>query len=155
MWCLTGDRAFAETARIIVNAWSARLQRVTGADAVLMAGLGPFKLVNAAELLRHTDTAWPAADIARTEEMLRRAIYPALQDFALFANGNWDTAAIKTLLAIGVFCNDREIYERALRYYVAGAGNGRLTHYIIADAGQVPGERSRHGPHAARSRASG
>lgn len=136
MWCLTGDRAFAETAKRIVNAWSAQLQRVTGADAVLMAGLGPFKLINAAELLRHTDAGWSAAEAERTETMLRRAIYPALQDFALFANGNWDTAAIKTLLALGVFCNDLSIYERALRYYVAGAGNGRLTHYIINDSGQ-------------------
>lgn len=136
MWCLTGDRAFAETAKRIVNAWSATLQRVTGADAVLMAGLGPFKLINAAELLRHTDAGWSAAEAGRTEAMLRRAIYPALQDFALFANGNWDTAAIKTLLALGVFCDDRSIYERALRYYVDGAGNGRLTHYIITDTGQ-------------------
>lgn len=135
-WAITGDRAAAAKAIAIVNAWSATLTTVSGRDAVLMAGLGPFKMVNAAELLRHTDAGWPAADIARTERSFRSAIYPALQNFAPFANGNWDTAAIKTVLAIGVFCNDRAIYERALHYYVNGAGDGRLTHYIIDASGQ-------------------
>ncbi len=135
-WCLTGDRTAAAKAIAIVDAWSAALTTVTGRDAVLMAGLGPFKMVNAAELLRHTGAGWPAADIARAERSFREVIYPALQNFAPFANGNWDTAAIKTVLAIGVFCDDRAIYERALRYYVAGPGNGRLTRYIVDSAGQ-------------------
>lgn len=135
-WALTGDRAAAAKAIAIVNAWSTALTTVSGRDTVLMAGLGPFKMVNAAELLRHTDTGWSAADIARAAHNFRTVIYPALQNFAPFANGNWDTAAIKTVLAIGVFCDDRAIYERALRYYVDGPGDGRLTHYIINAAGQ-------------------
>jgi hypothetical protein len=135
-WALTGDRAAAAKAIALVNAWSATLTTVSGRDAVLMAGLGPFKMVYAAELLRHTATGWPAADIARAEHGFRAVIYPALQNFAPFANGNWDTAAIKTVLAIGVFCDDRALYERALRYYVHGPGNGRLTHYILDAAGQ-------------------
>ena len=136
LWCLTGDRNAAAKAIAILNAWSATLTTVSGRDAVLMAGLGPFKMVNAAELLRHTDAGWPAADIARAAQSFRTLIYPALQNFALFANGNWDTAAIKTVLAIGVFCDDRALYERALRTYVAGPGDGRLTHYLINTAGQ-------------------
>jgi len=109
---------------------------VSGADAVLMAGLGPFKMVNAAEIIRYTNAGWSDTDIRQAERMFQEAIYPTLKDFAPFANGNWDTAAIKTVLAIGVFCNDRAIFERALRYYVNGAGDGRLTYYVINDAGQ-------------------
>ncbi|MES2692079.1 MAG: alginate lyase family protein, partial [Verrucomicrobiota bacterium] len=136
MWCITGDRRFADRAMRLVDAWSTTLQLVSGADAVLMAGLGPFKLINAAELLRHTDSGWSAEDAAVTEDMFRRVFVTTLQNFAPFANGNWDTAAIKTLLAVAVFCNDRPLFERALRYYVAGSGNGRLTHYIVDDTGQ-------------------
>lgn len=146
MWCLTGERAYADKAKQIVNAWSANLRRVSGADAVLMAGLGPFKLINAAELLRSADAGWTDADIRQAARMFREAIYPTLKDFALFANGNWDTAAIKTVLAIGVFCDDREMFERALRYYVDGAGDGRLTHYIINAEGQCQ-ESGRDMPH--------
>ena len=54
----------------------------------------------------------------------------------MFANGNWDAAAMQTVMAIGVFCNDRAIFERGLHYYVNGEGNGCLTHYIINDSGQ-------------------
>lgn len=136
MWCLTGDRAYADKAKQILNAWSAKLQRVSGADAVLMAGLGPFKMINAAELIRCSDAGWPDAEVAAARRMFLQAIYPTLKDFAPFANGNWDTAAIKSVLAIGVFCDDRAIFERGLRNYVNGAGDGRLTHYIINDAGQ-------------------
>ena len=42
----------------IINAWSATLQSITGRDAVLMAGLGPFKMVNAAEIIRYTGPGW-------------------------------------------------------------------------------------------------
>jgi hypothetical protein len=137
MWCITGDKAYAEKAIEIVNAWSSTLKSITGRDAVLMAGLGPFKMVNAAEILRYTNAGWADADIKQTEKHFKEIIYPVIKDFAPFANGNWDAAAIKTVMAIGVFCNDREIFERAVHYYVDGWGNGRLTHYIINEEGQV------------------
>ena len=136
MWCITGDIAYANKSKAIINAWSSTLKSITGRDAVLMAGLGPFKMVNAAEILRYTDADWSPADIQQTEKHFREVIYPVIHDFAPFANGNWDTAAIKTMMAIGVFCNDRAMFERALKYYVAGAGDGRLTHYIINETGQ-------------------
>jgi hypothetical protein len=136
MWCLTGNRGYAEKSKTIINGWSGTLTKVTGRDAILMAGLGPFKMINAAEILRYTDAGWSPEEIQRSEKHFREVIYPVLRDFAPFANGNWDTAAMKTMMAIGVFCNDREMYERALRYYVDGSGDGRLSHYVINEAGQ-------------------
>jgi Alginate lyase len=136
LWAITGDRAYADKSLQIINAWSGMLQTIGGRDAVLGAGLGPFKMVNAAEIMRYTNAGWSDADIARTENCFRHAIYPVIKDFAPFANGNWDTAADKTMLAIAVFCNDRAMFERALRYYVHGQGNGRLTYYIINDDGE-------------------
>jgi hypothetical protein len=137
MWCVTGDKAYADKAIEIINAWSCTLKSITGRDAVLMAGLGPFKMVNAAEILRYTNAGWSEADITKTEQHFKEVIYPVIKDFAPFANGNWDAAAIKTMMAIGVFCNDRDIFERALRYYVNGYGNGCLTNYVINEDGQI------------------
>lgn len=136
MWAVTGERDYADKAIQILNAWSGALKRVSGRDAVLMAGLGPFKMLNAAEILRYTNPNWSRADIVRFEQMFRDVIYPIIKDFAPFANGNWDAAAIQTLLAIGVFCEDRAIFERGLRYYVDGPGNGCLLHYVINNEGQ-------------------
>ena len=111
-----------------------------------MAGLGPFEMVNAAELLRHSHAGWPEADIRQCEAMLTNVIYPEIKDFALFANGNWDAAAGQTMMAIAVFCNDRAMFERVLRYYCQGGGNGRLTHYVINEDGQAQesGRDQRH-----------
>lgn len=136
MWCITGEPAYADKSKEILNAWCSTLKKVSGRDAVLMAGLGPFKMVNAAELLRSTDSGWEDGEVRRAQQHFREVIYPVLKDFAPFANGNWDTAAMKTTMAIGVFCDDRAMFERALCYYIAGSGDGALTHYIINSAGQ-------------------
>lgn len=136
MWSITQNKAYAQKSIEIINAWSRMLKQVSGRDAVLMAGLGPFKMINAAEILRHTDADWADADIQQTERMFLEAIYPTVKDFASFANGNWEIAALQTVMAIGVFCNDRAIFERGLRYYLDGGGNGCLTHYVINEAGQ-------------------
>ncbi|HEY1661673.1 MAG TPA: alginate lyase family protein [Verrucomicrobiae bacterium] len=136
MWTITGNIAYAKKSEAIVDAWSDTLKSINGRDAVLMAGLGPFKMVNAAEILRYTDAGWSQPEIEQAENNFRTVIYPVIENFAPFANGNWDTAAIKTMMAIAVFCNDRPMFERALHYYVDGAGDGRLTHYIINETGQ-------------------
>jgi hypothetical protein len=136
MWALTGRQSYADKAIEIVNAWSSTLKSITGRDAVLMAGLGPFKMVNAAEILRYTHSGWRVADVEKAEQHFREVIYPVIKDFAPFANGNWDSAAMKTMMAIGIFCNDRPIFERALHYYIDGAGDGSLVNYIINETGQ-------------------
>jgi len=137
MWNITGDSAYAKKAIEIINAWSSTLKSITGRDAVLMAGLGPFKMVNAAEIMRYTYKGWSEKDIRQTEQHFKVVIYPIIKDFAPFANGNWDAAAIQTVMAIGVFCNDRTIFDRALNYYVNGQGDGRLTFYVINEEGQI------------------
>lgn len=137
MWCVTGDDAHARKAVEILNAWSGMLRKMDGRDVQLSAGLNGFKFVNAAELMRYTYAAWRPEDIARFERMLLDVVCPPIKAFAGFANGNWDAACIKTVLAVGVFCNDRALYDCAVAYCRNGAGNGRLTHYVINDSGQV------------------
>ncbi|HZI32107.1 MAG TPA: hypothetical protein VFF11_07180, partial [Candidatus Binatia bacterium] len=73
-WCITGNRAYADKSKAIINAWSETLTNITGRDAVLMAGLGPFKMVNAAEILRYTDAGWSPAEIQRAEKNFREVV---------------------------------------------------------------------------------
>lgn len=147
MWTITGDNRYAQKAIEIINSWSTRLKAIRGRDAVLMAGLGPFKMVNAAEIIRYTNAGWSNADIARTETHFKEVVYPVIKNYAPFANGNWDAAALKTAMAIGVFCNDRAIFEDALRYYTKGGGNGSILNYVINKNGQVQ-ESGRDQPHS-------
>jgi hypothetical protein len=147
MWCITGDKAHAQKACQILNAWSSSLREVLGKDRELGASLAGFKLANAAELMRTTYPDWSPQEIRACQAMLRRAICPAIEHFASFANGNWDAGCIKTQMAIGVFCDDHKIFERAVEYYDRGAGNGRLTHYIVNAEGQCQ-ESGRDQEHA-------
>ncbi len=50
-------------------------------------------------------------------------------------------------MAIGVFCNDRAIFEDALRYYTKGGGNGSILNYVINKNGQIQ-ESGRDQPHS-------
>jgi regulation of enolase protein 1 (concanavalin A-like superfamily) len=137
MWAITGDERHADKARDILNAWSASLQAITGADGQLGAGLQGFKLVNAAEILRHGEyDGWAAADIARCERSFKDVWYPSISGYALFANGNWDTAALQLVIAIAVFCDDRVMFEDAVRYAAGGAGNGSVTGIVVDETGQ-------------------
>ncbi len=136
MWCLTGDRAHAAKAAAILDAWSGTLRAITGRDKELGASLGGFKLLNAAELLRHTDSGWTPGGAARFGDMTRRVLVPVVRDFAPHANGNWGTGCIKTLMAAGVYLDDRALFDRAADYYLRGAGNACLTNYIVNATGQ-------------------
>ncbi|MEU2777719.1 alginate lyase family protein [Streptomyces sp. NPDC007162] len=137
LWAVTGDRAHADKARDILDAWSASITTVTGADGPLGAGLQGFKFANAAELLRHTGyDGWTDAGIARCTASFLDVWYPAVSGYSLYANGNWDLTALQTILAIGVFCEERTLFEDALRYAAAGAGNGSVRHRVVTDAGQ-------------------
>ncbi|WP_345952872.1 alginate lyase family protein [Mucilaginibacter sp. PAMB04168] len=136
MWTVTGEQRYAEKSKEIINKWASTLQEITGRDAVLMAGLGPFKMVNAAEILRYTNAGWRSDDIKKAEVHFKTVIYPVIKDFAPFANGNWDSAALKTMMAIAIFCNDRMMFERAIVYYQYGWGDGSLPNYIINEQGQ-------------------
>jgi hypothetical protein len=130
MWCITGDQAYARLTISILNGWTATLKEITGADAVLCASLGGFKLINAAELIRYSGAGWSEAEAQATADFFRQVFLPVLRNFAPFANGNWDTAAIKCMMAIGIFCDDTDLVDTALQYYLHGCGDGRLENYI-------------------------
>ncbi len=129
-WSLTGKKAHAKKAIEILNAWSSTLESVSGHDTKLLIGMMGVKFCNAAELLRHSDAGWLSADQQRFERMLREIFYPAIRDFYPTANGNWDASMIQTMLAMGIFLDDRAMFDRAVNYYLNGEGNGAIRNYF-------------------------
>ncbi|WP_309108807.1 alginate lyase family protein [Arthrobacter sp.] len=147
MWTLTGDRRHADKARDILNAWARSLQSITGADGQLGSGLQGFKFANAAELLRHSGyDGWPEKDFRACVTSLRSVWYESLSGYALFANGNWDDAALQTILAIAVLSDDRVMFENGLRFAAYGAGNGSVLNRVVNESGQGQ-ESGRDQPH--------
>lgn len=137
MWCVNRDMKYARKSAEIMRTWAGKLELVEGHDAPLAAALNGFKFVNAAEILRYTcSEEWPESDALDFEKMLLKAILPPLANFSTHANGNWGAACIKTVLAIGVYCERGDLVEMALDHFRGGSGNGALTNYVISVTGQ-------------------
>lgn len=134
-WCIAGERTNADKAIGILNAWSSKLKSIGGSDQQLLAGITAYKLCNAAELLRHSNAGWAAADQARFTNMLLSIFYPLIKDFKPKANGNWDAAMINSMLCIAVFTDDKTIFARAANHFLHGPGNGCITNYVF-ESGQ-------------------
>jgi hypothetical protein len=129
-WCLTERAEHAERSIAILNAYAATLRSVGGHDARLLTGMAGIKYLNAAELLRHTYDGWAEADQGRFEKLLRDVLYPVIENFYPTANGNWDASMIQTMMAMGVFLDDRALFDRAVDYYLRGRGNGAISRYL-------------------------
>lgn len=127
MWFITNDIAYANKSIEIINAWSGTLTSLTGGDDMLMAAWYGFNLVNAAEILRYTDSGWQQADIIRAEAMFRNVFYELIKNWKRGRAGNWDTNITKTYMAIGIFLNDADIFSRAVRFYNSTTENSNGT----------------------------
>lgn len=129
-WYMTGDEAHADKAIEIFDAWSGTLADFFENDAMLLAGWTGGQFCNAAEILRATYPRWSQRSQAQFKRMLLTVYVPLLRMFYPEANGNWDGAIMYTLLAIGVFCEDRDLMEAVYQHFRTGPGNGGITRYV-------------------------
>ena len=129
-WYITGKQPHADKAIEILNAYATTLKSVGGHDAKLLVGMVGINFAGAAEIIRHTRAGWSERDQKQFEHLLTDVFYPIIKDFYPTANGNWDAAMIQTMLAGGVFLDDREMFQRAVDYYRDGQGNGAIRNYI-------------------------
>ena len=130
LWNFTDQAAHAYKAAEILDAWSSTLETVTNHDARLLIGMAGIQFCNAAELLAHTWEGWPEHKQSQFEAMLRNVWYPVIKDFYPTANGNWDAAMIQTMMAMGIWLDDKAMFERARDYILRGPGNGAINHYF-------------------------
>jgi len=139
-WKITGDNNYADAAVRVLNAWANTCTYVGGDPNAQLIALNGYQLACAAENL-HTYTNWAAADFARFQWWFRYG--PGFTSVDGWWVGsprsflrthwgqceehhwaNWDLSNMNELLAIGVFCDDRELYNCALNYYKTGWLNG-------------------------------
>ncbi len=129
-WYVTGEQPHANKAIDILNAYAGTLKSIGGHDARLLAGMAGITFTNAAEIIRHTDAGWNEPDQERFEHLLREVFYDVIKEFYPTANGNWDAAMIQTMLAMGVFLDDRAMFQRAVDYTLSDKGNGAIGKYF-------------------------
>ena len=130
LWYITGNKIYADKTIDILNAWSYTLRGFDGNNAKLNVGLFGYYYLNAAEILKYTDSGWKEKDREQFQRLALTVFYPTIEDFFTEANGNWDASIISTMLCIGVFTDNPEIFNRALERYYRGTGNSGITKYI-------------------------
>lgn len=130
LWYITGDKAYADKAISIINAWSAVLWDFDYNDAKLIGALTGYKFCNAAEILRYTDSGWKKEDIDQFSNMLLTVYYPLLRNYFPTANGNWDGAITHTILSIAIFTDNRQMFNNAVNHFLHGHVNGSIFKYI-------------------------
>lgn len=129
-WYVTGDEAHARKTIEIFDAWSGTLADFAENDAMLLAGWTGGQFCNAAEILRSTYSKWSVQSQEQFKRMLLTVYVPLLRMFYPEANGNWDAAIMYTVLAIGVFCDDRGLMESVYQHFRLGLVNSGITRYV-------------------------
>jgi hypothetical protein len=151
-WVASSDQSFARASINIINAWASTVQSV--ADEPMRNGLGSNQMAEAAEILAHGfngGAGWAPADIGRAKTWFKAVIYPHVRDGA---SANWGTSAMSGIMSMAVFCDDQEMFDRAVDAYKHGfVVNGSLkggccgvTQYI--DATGENAESGRDQPHS-------
>ena len=130
-WKISGDTTHGDAARDILNAWSGTLTKLDGgSDATLAAGIYGYQWANAAEIMR----GYNGFDMDRFKTMLLNVFYPGNDGFLATHWGrciehywaNWDLCNLASMLAIGIFCDDKAKFDRAIDYFKNGGGNGAI-----------------------------
>lgn len=130
LWYITNEKQYATKAIEVLNLWSPVLWDFDYNDAKLLAGWTGYKLCNAAEILKYTNSGWQQKDMDRFTEMLMTVYYPLMRFYYPQANGNWDGAIIHSILAIAVFTDNREMFNNAVDHFLHAPVNGSLFKYI-------------------------
>jgi hypothetical protein len=112
LWALDGNEAHAKKAIEIMNAWSAVFKGHSNSNGPLQAAWFGAVWPRAGELIRHTYTGWPAAEVDRFKAMLKTAYLPAVINGS-GANGNWELSMIEASINIAVFLDDKATFDKA------------------------------------------
>src|SRR5262249_38306075 len=116
LWYFTGDRAHAQKAIEIMNAWSAVLVKHTGPNAPLQAAWAASVFPRAGGIIRPTYAGWAKKDIDAFGRMLSKVSLP-LVNHGSDSNGNWELSMIEASMGIAVFLDDRAAFFTAVNQW--------------------------------------
>jgi hypothetical protein len=137
MWYISGDERYAKKAVEIFNAWVNIKSIVSGGTKALDAGRVIWKMLEGAEIIKSTYSDWQQNDIDKFKAMLVYPGYsPSVEPTAAInssnatfywymyngdagRHGNQGIFAMRGIMAMGIFMDNRVMYERALRYLTA------------------------------------
>ena len=137
-WYITGNTNYANRAVKICNDWSADVNVVpSGTDTPGLTTIPIAHFAEIGELLR-LYPGWSATSFQAYTNMMLQYLYPSCNSFLTGHNGtcsshyfaNWDACNIEALIAMGVLCNNTNIYNQGVTYFESGVGNGAISNAV-------------------------
>jgi Alginate lyase len=129
LWYITGNQTYANNAINILNAYANNLKGYAGftpglpcpigtdcSNGPLQSAWDSQKWPRAAEIIRHTNAGWPAAQAAAFGTMLNTYQRPQLINGSN-SNGNWETSMIEGLIGIGVYNDDAAAFNTGVTFW--------------------------------------
>jgi hypothetical protein len=125
LWAATGNVKYARNAIRIMNAWAntltgGHINRNGPVQAAWCGSVWP----RAAEIIRYTFDGWAPEDVARFQTFLKEQYVPSMVAGS-DENGNKELAMSEALINIGVFTDDRAIFDAGVKMW-----RGRTPAYI-------------------------
>ncbi|SDS00754.1 alginate lyase family protein [Opitutus sp. GAS368] len=116
-WAVTGNARYAHNAIRIMNAWATTLTGGhTNNNGPIQAAWCAEEWPRAAEIIRATTDFWPPEEIARFATMLKTQYVPSLINGS-DENGNKEISMAAALINIGVFTDDRALYDAGVKMW--------------------------------------
>jgi hypothetical protein len=112
LWYLTDNKKHAEKSIEILNNWTKIHKDNTNTNAVLQVGWAVIGFVDAAEILKYTDSGWKNTDITAFSNYLKKVYLPIIKNPEPW-NPNWMFAVIQSKLAIAVFTDDKALFDES------------------------------------------
>ncbi|KAM0558098.1 hypothetical protein ACHAPJ_005265 [Fusarium lateritium] len=144
-WLISGNTSYADAAVNILGAWGGTVTEIAGnPDKYLAAGIYGYQFANAAELIRGY-SGWPKEKQKAFGIMLNDVFAPMNRVFLDehndqpdFYYANWDLCNIASLMAIGIYNDNKTMYNFAVEYFKYGppggvVANGALPFFSIAN----------------------
>ncbi|MET7993648.1 alginate lyase family protein [Amycolatopsis sp. NPDC005232] len=113
-WYVTGDARYANKAIQIMDAWSATIKDHTSDNAHLQTAWSASTWPRAAEIIKYAYGTW--LNSGRFATMLRNVYYNEIQG-SDGRTGNWELSIAEAIVGIGVFLEDKTIYDRGMSIY--------------------------------------
>lgn len=120
----TGDVRYADKSIAILNGWASSLNSVAS-DSQLDAAWGAEVLPRAAEIMRYTyqpAAGHAALNVAGLSRVMTNVLLPQLDQNspgAIFSNGNWELSMADGVMNIGVFTDNRAVFNTGLSMWRA------------------------------------
>ncbi|MEU4289829.1 alginate lyase family protein [Kribbella sp. NPDC026596] len=114
LWYLTRDDRYAQKSIQLMDAWSATITDHTNSNAPLQTAWAASSWPKAAEIIKHVYGNWPNS--GRFATMLRNVYLPEIINGSN-SNGNWELSMTEAIQGIGVFLEDKTVYDKAIALY--------------------------------------